>query len=61
MSISNESINLKSLINFVNQAKIDLYKAGDQDAALRFEILEEWLREDCKGGYIKYNSKAIGL
>lgn len=61
MNSTNETVNLKSLINFVNAAKIDLYKAGDEDAALRFEILEEWLKEDCKGGFIKYESKAIGL
>ena len=56
-----ESVNLGSLISFVKAAKEDLLKYGDQDAAVRFEILEDWLREDFKGGYLKYRGRAIGL
>ena len=56
-----ENVSLGSLIKFVRAAKEDLYKEGEQDAALRFEILEEWLREDFKGGSLSYKPKAIGL
>ena len=56
-----ENVNLGSLIKFVRAAKEDLLDAGDQDAAVRFEILEDWLREDFKGGTLKYTQKAIGL
>lgn len=56
-----ENVSLGSLVKFVRAAKEDLYKEGEQDAALRFEILEEWLRDDFKGGTLKYTPKAIGL
>ena len=56
-----ENVNLGSLIKFIRAAKVDLLDAGDGDAAVRFEILEDWLREDFKGGQLKYTPKAIGL
>ena len=56
-----DSVNFRSLIEFVRQAQIDLEAVGDNDAALRFEILLEYLLNDFKGGYLKYNSKALGL
>lgn len=56
-----ENVSLGSLIKFVRAAKEDLLEAGDGDAAVRFEILEDWLREDFKGGPLKYTQKAIGL
>ena len=56
-----ENVSLGSLIKFVRAAKEDLLDAGDQDSAVRFEILEDWLREDFKGGPLKYTQKAIGL
>lgn len=56
-----DAVNFRSLIEFVKQAQIDLEAAGDNDAALRFEILLEYLLNDFKGGYLKYNSRALGL
>ena len=56
-----ENVSLGSLIKFVRAAKEDLLDAGDQDSAVRFEILDDWLRDDFKGGPLKYTQKAIGL
>ena len=56
-----DNIRVGHLIKFVQAAKEDLLDAGDGDAATRFEILEDWLREDFKGGMLKYTPKAIGL
>jgi hypothetical protein len=55
-----DKISLKALVDFCKNARIDLNKVGEEDAALRFEILEDWLRNDFKGS-LKYNSKMIGL
>lgn len=56
-----DNVNLTSLIRFCKAAQADLEKAGDTDAALRFEIFGEYLLNDFKGGFLKYNSKALGL
>lgn len=56
-----DKVSLGALVKFVRAAKEDLLDAGDGDAATRFEILEDWLREDFKGGTLKYTPKAIGL
>lgn len=61
MSDSGEAVNLTSLIRFCKQAATDLKAAGDDDAALRFEILYEYLLNDFRGGYLEYKSKALGL
>ena len=54
------NISLQSLLNFCKEARSDLINEGEDDSALRFEILEEWLRNDFKGSF-KYQSKMIGL
>jgi len=56
-----DAVNFRSLIEFVKQAQVDLEAAGDEDAALRFEIFYEYLINDFRGGYLKYSSKALGL
>ena len=56
-----DKVSLGSLIKFVKAAGYDLRNNGEEDAAIRFEILEDWLREDFKGGPLKYTSKALGL
>lgn len=56
----NDTITLRALVNFCESAKRDLYAEGDQDAALRFEILVDYLRNEYKGGF-SYNAKMIGL
>ena len=55
-----DKISLRSLVEFCKKAKVDLENAGEQDSALRFEILEDWLRNDFKGSLV-YSSKVIGL
>lgn len=55
-----DNIRLSDLVNFCKSAKLDLEREGEEDAALRFEILETWLREDFRGSF-KYHSKMIGL
>lgn len=55
-----DKISLHSLIEFCKKARVDLENEGEEDSALRFEILEQWLRNDFKGQF-KYTSKMIGL
>jgi hypothetical protein len=56
-----DTISIGSLVKFCREAKNELEKAGEEDSALRFEIFEEWLRNDYKGGPLKFTSKALGL
>jgi len=58
--VDGDKISLQSLITFCKEARKDLTSEGEEDSALRFEILEEWLRNDFKGSF-KYQSKMIGL
>ena len=55
-----EKINYRDLVEFLSKARQDLESVGDSDAALRFEIFEDWLRSDFKGR-LKYEAKIIGL
>ena len=55
-----EKVNYRDLVEFVSKAKSDLESVGESDAALRFEIFEDWLRNDFKGR-LKYEAKIIGL
>lgn len=55
-----DKVRLGDLIKFVQSAKEDLERSGEDDAALRFEILEDWLRNDFRGR-LSYSSKVIGL
>jgi len=59
--VDSDKVSLTSLIKFLKEAKNDLEKCGDQDAAIRFEILADYLVEDYRGGGFKYFSKMIGL
>ena len=56
-----DAIKLGQLIKFCKDAQKDLEKAGEDDSALRFEILSQALLEDFKGGNLNYASKMIGL
>lgn len=56
----NDGITLRALVNFCESAKKDLEKEGDEDAALRFEILADYLRSEHRGG-LNYHPKMIGL
>lgn len=55
-----EKIRYTDLVDFCKKARNDLESEGESDAALRFEILEDWLRNDFKGQF-KYSPKMIGL
>lgn len=55
-----DKIRLGDLVSFLKAARQDLEREGESDAALRFEIFEDWLRQDFKGS-LKYSSKIIGL
>ena len=55
-----DKISYKSLVEFCKKARADLENAGEEDSALRFEVLEDWLRNDFRGSFI-YSSKMIGL
>jgi hypothetical protein len=57
----NDSIRLGDLIRFCRDAKEALEDAGDTDSALRFEILQEYLLEDFRGGSLTFKTKALGL
>ena len=59
--VDGDKISLTSIIKFLKDAKTDLEKSGEEDAALRFEILADYLVEDYRGGGFKYSSKMIGL
>lgn len=56
-----DAVKLGQLIKFCKDAHKDLEKAGEEDSALRFEILAQALLEDFKGGNLNYSSKMIGL
>lgn len=56
------NIRLSALIKFVREAQHALEQADDNVAALRFEILGDWLLEDYKpGSHLKFETKALGL
>jgi len=55
-----DRVPLASIIKFCKEAKTDLENNGDEDAALRFEILADYLLNDYRGSF-KYQSKMIGL
>ena len=56
-----DRIALRDLVDFVREAKVDLESEGDSDAALRFELFEEYLCNDFTGGKLKYKPGIIGL
>ena len=58
--MDSDKIRYSDLVEFCKRAKSDLESEGDSDAALRFEILEDWLRNDFRGTF-KYDAKMIGL
>ena len=54
----------KAMALFDHDDKISLFslvKFCDEAAALRFEIFKEYLTHDFRGGYLKYEHKALGL
>lgn len=56
-----DRIALRDLVDFLKEAQNDLVNEGDDDAALRFELFEEYLRNQFTGGKLKYKPGIIGL
>lgn len=50
-----------SLIKFCDRAVKELTSSNDPDAALRFEILRDYLMNDFRGQYLHYEHRALGL
>ena len=55
-----DRVAVRDLVRFCEQAQSDLEKEGQEDSALRFELLAEFLRSDFKGR-LEYRSRIIGL
>lgn len=56
------SIDLGALIKFAAQARVALEEAGEDDAALRFELFEDYLRNDVVNGKLfGFTYRSIGL
>ncbi len=56
------NISLSSLIKYVRNCQVALENNGDEDAALRFEILGDYLTEDYKPGQsLEFKTKHLGL
>jgi hypothetical protein len=55
-------VNLRSLTNFVRDAKVALVQNGDEEAAHYFEMFEEYLVRDVANGKpFGFTYKALGL
>lgn len=57
-----QSIDLSNLIKFVSTARVALEQEGEEEAALRFELFEDYLRNDVANGKpFGFTYKALGL
>ena len=57
---SGDKIRLIDLIRFCEEASADLQDTNE-DAAIYFENISLFLREDFRGGSLKYTSRILGL
>lgn len=55
------NIDLKDLLFVLKAAQTELESAGEEDAALRFEIFRDYLSSDYRGGKLAYAPKMFGL
>lgn len=56
------TIRLSALVKFVREAQAALESSDDPNAALRFEILGDYLVEDYKPNTpLKFSNRALGL
>lgn len=55
------NVDLKDLKFFLKSAQAELQVAGEEDAALRFEIFLDYLSTDYRGGKLGYSPGMIGL
>ncbi len=55
-------VNLRSVTNFVREAKVALTQSGEEEAAHFFEMFEEYLVKDVANGKpFGFTSKTLGL
>lgn len=55
-------VNLRSLTEFVRQARVALIQEGEQDAAHYFEMFQEYLEKDVANGKpFGFTYKTLGL
>lgn len=55
-------VNLRSLTEFVRQARVALIQEGEQDAAHYFEMFQEYLEKDVANGKpFGFTYKSLGL
>ena len=55
-------VDYRQLVNYVHNARMALEKEGMEDAAFRFEMFEEFLRQDFTNGAVfEFKSKHLGL
>lgn len=55
------NVDLKDLLSVLNAVMIQLDIAGEEDAALRFEIFRDYLSTDYRGGKLVYKPGMVGL
>ena len=55
------NVDLKDLLFVLKAACVELEVAGESDAALRFEIMREYLANDYRGGKLGYSPRMLGL
>lgn len=56
------NVNLRTVTNFVRDAKVALIQAGEEEAAHYFEMFEEYLVQDVASGKpFGFTYKALGL
>jgi hypothetical protein len=57
-----QMVDLAALIKFVSAARVALEQEGEEDSALRFELFEDFLRNDVANGKpFGFTYKALGL
>jgi hypothetical protein len=54
-------VDLKDLLNVLKTAQTELYGAGEEEAAIRFEIFRDYLVNDYRGGKLAYSTRMVGL
>lgn len=61
-SFDNPTIRMSALISFVREAQLALEAKGEEDSALRFECLKEYLEQDYKSSTpFVFAKRAIGM
>lgn len=57
-----QSVDLAALIKYVSAARVALEQEGEEESALRFELFEDFLRNDVANGKpLGFTYKSLGL